>query len=710
MLTQTDALNNTTTYEYDALNRLVRDTDPLNKVTEYTYDAMGNRTEVVDGNGRTTSYEYNYRRQTTKQTDALGGITTFTYGGTGCPSCSGGVDKLTSVTDPGGNTTTFAYNTVGKLTSETDPLGNVTSYGYDSVGNMVSKTDATNITTTYVYDAAKRLTSIQYPDSSQNVSYTYDAVGNVLTMTDPSGTTTYTYDNANRLLSESKQMNGTTYVTGYTYTLAGKPSTMVYPSTRTVTYNYSGTTGRLAGITETLNGVTRDVITSVTYNGNGATTSLLSGNGLQTTRGYFNNGSLSGLSIGTLKQLAYTRDGVGNITAITDALEPLKSKSFTYDALYRLTAATGPYGTLEYAYDSVGNRTTETSNLGVTNYTYNANRLLSSSGVKAFSFTFDNNGNSTAENQRQYVYNQNQRLIRAVEGMTTLGEYGYNGNGQRVKKTVNGTTTYFIYDQRGNLIEGADGNNTPASDYVYLESTPVARLDMQPTEEIYFYHTDHLGTPMLMTDELGVEVWEVEYLPFGEEYAITGTITNNLRFPGQYYDAETGNHQNWHRDYKPEIGRYVQKDPIGLKGGVNLYTYVENNSVNRTDPLGLSSATGTWDIPSGSGVWDIIRTAAAAAGRASVLLFTSSISGSVPECNPDSDNPPGCRDNGKWMCEGYAQYEIIGANKHVIRGDWITAYGQTESEAALAWKKAAQASAPRGHTARHIRPRCRKIR
>lgn len=67
-------------------------------------------------------------------------------------------------------------------------------------------------------------------------------------------------------------------------------------------------------------------------------------------------------------------------------------------------------------------------------------------------------------------------------------------------------------------------------------------------------------------------------------------------------------------------------------------------------------------------------------------------------------------DGGKWMCEGYAQYEIIGANKHVVRGNWFTAYGNTELEAQLAWKKAVQASAPRGSTARHIKPHCRKIR
>jgi RHS repeat-associated protein len=91
---------------------------------------------------------------------------------------------------------------------------------------------------------------------------------------------------------------------------------------------------------------------------------------------------------------------------------------------------------------------------------------------------------------------------------------------------------------------------------------------------------------MMMTDGAGSVVWSGEYLPFGEALSITGSVTNNLRFPGQYYDSETGLHQNGFRDYKPEIGRYPQADPIGLLGGINLYSYVGNSPVNFVDPEG----------------------------------------------------------------------------------------------------------------------------
>jgi len=100
-------------------------------------------------------------------------------------------------------------------------------------------------------------------------------------------------------------------------------------------------------------------------------------------------------------------------------------------------------------------------------------------------------------------------------------------------------------------------------------------------------HNDHLATPQKMTDSSGTVVWAADYKPFGEATITVSTITNNLRFPGQYYDAETGLNYNYYRDYNPALGRYPQADPIGLWGGLNLYAYVRNNSANKIDPFGL---------------------------------------------------------------------------------------------------------------------------
>jgi len=117
-------------------------------------------------------------------------------------------------------------------------------------------------------------------------------------------------------------------------------------------------------------------------------------------------------------------------------------------------------------------------------------------------------------------------------------------------------------------------------------------------EAIYWHHNDHLGTPQAMTDINGTKVWEMSQTPFGiatvnEDPDGDGLlVVNNFRFPGQYYDAETGHHYNYHRTYIPEGGNYSQSDPIGLKGGLNTFGYVGGNPINAIDPNGLTEWKG----------------------------------------------------------------------------------------------------------------------
>ena len=111
---------------------------------------------------------------------------------------------------------------------------------------------------------------------------------------------------------------------------------------------------------------------------------------------------------------------------------------------------------------------------------------------------------------------------------------------------------------------------------------------MKGGENYYFYHNDHLGTPQKITAINGTVVWSAKYESFGKaEVDPDSTAINNLRFPGQYFDAETGLHCNYHRYYDPRTGRYLRADPIGTKGGINLYVYGVNNPLIYTDPKGL---------------------------------------------------------------------------------------------------------------------------
>jgi RHS repeat-associated protein len=128
-------------------------------------------------------------------------------------------------------------------------------------------------------------------------------------------------------------------------------------------------------------------------------------------------------------------------------------------------------------------------------------------------------------------------------------------------------------------------------------------------DKLYYFIDDHLGTPQIVTDDTGAVVWKAAYRPFGVADIAVDKITNNLRFAGQYYDAETGLHYNYHRYYDPSTGRYLTPDPIGLAGGINLYAYAGLNPINAFDPFGLyeSSPWLMW-VP-GQHMWDRSLTA-----------------------------------------------------------------------------------------------------
>jgi RHS repeat-associated protein len=123
--------------------------------------------------------------------------------------------------------------------------------------------------------------------------------------------------------------------------------------------------------------------------------------------------------------------------------------------------------------------------------------------------------------------------------------------------------------------------------------------------EPYYFNNNYLGTPIIITDSGNAAVWRADYEPYGKATVHpSSTVENHFRFPGQYYDAETGLHYNWHRYYDPKTGRYLTPDPIGLEGGINPYVYVQNDPVNRVDPDGLIPLDTIWDI--GNVVYDIL--------------------------------------------------------------------------------------------------------
>jgi len=510
-------------------------------------------------------------------------------------------NNLTSVKDTNNNTTTYKMDDRSRVFQVISPDTGTTTYSYDAAGNLTSKTDAKGVTIFYVYDALNRLTKIDFPTDT-DIVYSYDTCvngkGRLCSMTDASGSTVYEYTAKAQVKKETKTIDSIQYVTQYSYDQNGNLKTLTYPSGRVITYNMSNDR-----VTSVLNNAA-NLATNINYKPFGGVSSLTYGNGITGTIGYDNQYRVASITAGTVMNLSYpTYDANGNIIAINNVLDATKNKSFGYDALDRLTSGTGSWGLLSWTYDGVGNRLTEGST--VYSYAPGTDKLT---GVGGTSFGYDNNGNTTSQAARSYTYNQNQRLIQVVDGAMTA-TYAYNGLGQRVKKVVNGTTTIFHYISSAQLIAESDGTGATTAEYIYLNSAPLAKIE---GSSVYFYHDDNLGTPQKMTDATGTVIWAADYKPFGEATATVSTITNNLRFPGQYSDAETALYQNGFRIYNPPRGGYNEADPLysgivrmtasgGLRMGLqllkpgrqkdaSLYQYVGNKPNNLVDILGLFAA------------------------------------------------------------------------------------------------------------------------
>jgi len=582
-------LQKTLSYEYDLLNRLKKTINPDTSYTEYGYNSRGNRTALKDPNNNSTIYTYDVANRLWKLIQPGNITTTYSYDRR---------NNLTSVTAANGNTTSYVYDKRNRLTKTTSPDTGITTYTYDDNNNLKTNTDAKNVTATYEYDAANRLTSVTFPLPGDDSTYTYNTClngkGRLCKMTDSSGTTTYEYTKKGQLAKETKIIDGQTFITEYGYDKNGNNTTMKYPSGRVVAYTYDN--DKVTGILN--NGIT--IASNISYTPFGGLTSLTYGNGIHYKTSYDNRYRMANISAANVQNLNYRYDNNGNITSITDNLDSTKSKSYGYDSLDRLINATGPWGSLSYTYDGVGNRQTE-SNGGSSTYGYqpNSNRLLTVSGAKNYTFGYDANGNTTADNSRTFIYNQNQRMIKVTEQIgeqiVNKGEYVYGGNGQIVKKVTLGTTELFFYDQQE---LGIAQVGSISADYIFLNGNPFAKAE---GSSINYYHNDYLGTPHLMTDGQKQIVWEIQITPFGETTNINGAVTNNIRFPGQYYEQESGLNYNYFRNYNPIIGRYIEADPVGLDGGLNLYLYVENNPVNKLDPEGLLEILPWININAGEG-------------------------------------------------------------------------------------------------------------
>lgn len=393
----------------------------------------------------------------------------------------------------------------------------------------------------------------------------------------------------------------------YRYDAANQLLEIGYPSGLAIGYPRNAG-GQVASVTLAVGDkAPSPLVGQIAYLPFGPLQRLTWGNGIALSREYDQDYQLLRQKVGPW-QSDYQHDANGNIQQHRHSL--WGTLDYQYDPLDRLTEERGVQGGRSYAYDAVGNRTQRSDNpasggtASSQDYQYapDSNRLTA---IGAQAVTSDAAGNLTQDRAaRKLAYDAQGRLQSVSLDSQQVAEYRYNALGQRIVKLTPESVTTYLYGPDGQLLGEAEhdgsGRKLRAQYYLWLDSLPLATIDADydaqgkvgnPT--LLYLHGDHLDTPRLATDASGQIAWQWQSDAFGRGEALSqGSTQVNLRFPGQYYDAESGLHYNYFRDYDPETGRYVESDPIGLGGGLNTYGYVEANPVLRTDSLGLMQDIG----------------------------------------------------------------------------------------------------------------------
>jgi len=614
-LTVTDPVGTITLNAYDGFGNLTsttRDYGRLNQVTSFGYDGVGNAVSVTDPQGNVTVSAYDAARQLTSAILPAAPqtlVTAYSYDADGrviqaSQSADGAVlrstsstytpsGKVATATDANGDVTRNGYDVVDRLASVTDPAGNVTSYAYDTMsrqtgifnaaiqagalvtrsytpdGLLASVADATHPATTYAYNGLDQLKTTTYPGSTTE-TYAYDADGNVVTRTTRKGDTlSFGYDTLNRLCTKTISTTATSC-----------GGTSASPLTN---YSYD-LVGRSTGISD-------------------------------------NSASIAAVSATASYAATYSYDALNR--PITASWTPTVVQ----------TAPTQAGVTFTHSYDAnnrrVGQAASDNSWLlypattGTTSYT--ANNLNQYTAVGGASPTYDNNGNLTFDGTVTYCYDVEGRLTRAITAgtcaspTTTLGAYAFDAQGRRKSKTAGGTTTITVTDADNREVLEYDGTSGAIQRwYAYgagsndvlgqMNVAAATRTTLVP---------DIQGSFIASMASNATTFSKANFLPYGENAAST---SGTFRYTGSRIDPETvatsqpsGIYYMRARAYSPQWGRFIQVDPIGYQGGINLYAYTGNDPLNQTDPDGLCP----WCIGAGIGVgFEIVKQVATPSDRA----------------------------------------------------------------------------------------------
>ncbi|MEU9402784.1 DUF6531 domain-containing protein [Streptomyces sp. NPDC048242] len=618
----TDARGATSHARYDALGRAVELTDPLGHITTSSWDAEGRLLRRTAAGATTETWTWDGEGNCISHTDPLGGTTRHTYGTFDLPASRTAPDgsthtfrhdteqRLTHVTNAAGLTWTYTYDAAGRLSAETDFDGRTSHYAYDAAGQPVSRTNAAGGTITYTFDEAGRL-STRSADG-EHTEYHYDAASRMIRAVNQDHALAFTYDAAGRLTSQT--VDGATL--SLSHDRAGRRSSRSTPAGTRTTWTH-GSDDHTARMTVAGRAI------DFTYDAAGREVTRHMAGFATLTSTYSPSGRLVGQAVTSpadqrpIQRRTYTHRPDGHLTGIDDL--HAGARRFDLDAAGRVTAVHAANWSESYAYDAMGNQTSALwparhigeDATGTRDHT--GTRLTRAGHVR---YEHDTLGRivlrrrtrlSRKPDTWRYAWNTDGQLTAVTTPDGTRWQYTYDPLGRRTAKlrmAADGVTvlerTTFTWDGTTLCEQTVHSHGSPelvTLTWDHDGHTPVSQTESKAhaatpqdviDQRFFAIVTDQIGTPTELIDEAGTVAWRTRATLWGATtWNKDATAYTPLRFPGQYYDPETGLHHNYFRHYDPESGRYLTPDPLGLLPSPNPLAYVDNPH-SLSDPLGLT--------------------------------------------------------------------------------------------------------------------------
>ncbi|WP_315722121.1 MULTISPECIES: RHS repeat-associated core domain-containing protein [unclassified Bradyrhizobium] len=598
-----------TTFTYDTLGRVLTTTQPDGSVSQAAYHGL--TTTETNALNQTRTVTKSSQGQVVAVTDTLGKTMTYAYDAVG---------NLVQTTDALGNVVSATYDLRGRKIASSDPdLGNWT-YSYNTLGQLVTQTDAKGQTVSLSYDRLGRMVQRVEPDMTS--VWAYDTAANGIGKLASSGITSgsgngfarsFSYDSLGRPLQVATTIDGATYTMGATYDANSRLIKVSYPSGFTARYGYNS----LGFANQLQDDATSQAFwTANAMDADGHLTQQTAGNGLVTTRGFDPlTGRLTSVATGTgsaVQNLSFGYDWLGNLTSRSDANTNV-SESFSYDGLNRLTTSTtslNPTPLVKtYSYSAIGNILSK-SDVGT--YVYPAagaplpHAVMSVAGgsINA-TFTYDASGNQTSGLGRSVIYTSYNKPASITQGTRTIS-FVDDTEHQRFKQvTPEGTTLYIAGFGVMAEVQNPGATTQKWTDYLSVGNAKVGMRVTQTaasgtTLTLRYFHTDHLGSIVALTDENGLLQQRLSYDAWGKRRnvdgtdAVAGSTTSQTTrgFTGQEELSVGGLVHLNGRVYDPLLARFTSADPTVTEPlnpqGWNRYSYVGNDPLTFTDPNGFS--------------------------------------------------------------------------------------------------------------------------